>query len=202
MYTSIKKYMLKSKESFITNENVNDFVRGFKNGIKNSKLNNDECKDGEFLRIRGLAVIIVIELFVLYLAYRTFCRMPSYLCVVFVLSFILVKSINIYDIVEDKKLNNEKLEEKCRGLNDGSIRNNGLWLVYDIISLLVTLLILYYGFISLFVEMKPKNCVDVKSIKKSLSLMSNNSKSNSFKSFSVSKSKSNSYKSAYSTINV
>ena len=124
---------------------------------------------------------IIIELFILYLAYRTFCRMPSYLCIVFVLSFILVKSINIYDIVEDKKLNNEKLEEKCRGLKDGSIRNNGLWLTYDIISLLVTLLILYYGFISLFVEMKPKNCVDLKSIKKSLSLISNNSKSNSFK---------------------
>ena len=136
------------------------------------------------------------------MAYRTFCRMPSYLCVVFVLSFILVKSINIYDIVEDKKLNNKKLEEKCRGLKDGSIRNNGLWLTYDIISLLVTLLILYYGFISLIVEMKPKNCIDLKSIKKSLSLMSNNSKSNSFKSFSVSRSKSNSYKSAYSIIHV
>ena len=51
MYTSIKKYILKSKESFITNENINNFVRGFKNGIKNSKLNNDECKDGEFYEL-------------------------------------------------------------------------------------------------------------------------------------------------------
>ena len=68
-----------------------------------------------------------------------------------------------------------------------------LIMYYDILSIIITLLILYYGFISFFFDMEPKNCVSVKSIKKSLSLTKSNRSinSNSFKSFS----RSNSFKS-------
>jgi hypothetical protein len=92
--------------------------------------------------------------------------------------------------MENKNFNDNKLNKKCTDLKNGKIRSGGLWLIYDIISLAVTLLILYYGFISLFVTMEPINCVSVKSIKKSLSLTKSNrsNNSNSFKSFSISNS--------------
>ena len=196
MYSTFIKYKLQlsNKEPFISDDDANNFIKGFTNSIKNRNKNNnknntktDLCESGADLRIHTLEVIIIIELFILYLAYRTFCRMPQYLCIVFVISFILVKTINYIDIMEDKYFNDNKLNKKCTDLKNGKIRSGGLWLIYDIISLAVTLLILYYGFISLFFNMEPINCVNVKSIKKSLSLSKSNN-SNSFKSFSISNS--------------
>ena len=197
MYSTYIKYKLQfgKKEPFISENNANNFIKGFKNAIKNNKnkKNNTEielCQSGDDLRIHSLEVVIILELFVLYLAYRTFCRIPQYLCIIFVISFVLVKSINYIDIMENKNLSDTDLDKKCVDLKNGEIRSGGLWLIYDILSIVVTLLILYYGFISFFFDMEPKNCVSVKSIKKSLSLTKSNRSinSNSFKSFSISNS--------------
>jgi uncharacterized membrane protein YfcA len=123
------------------------------------KLNNLEyilCKNGGILKKPILSLIsLPINLF---LGYRTYCRLPKYLSNIFLLIFIILMCIFVFDIIYNNVSSNKKIENKCLDIINKRIRNNWVWTIHTILSIIVGFILIYYGFISLFMNMKLNNC--------------------------------------------
>jgi hypothetical protein len=113
------------------------------------------CKDGHILKPTIFSLIsIVIHLF---LGYRTYCRLPKYLSNIFLIIFIIIEIIFLFELIYNYVSSKKVLEEKCVNMMIKS-NNFSLRRIYIIISIILGFILIYYGFISLFMNMKLNNC--------------------------------------------
>jgi hypothetical protein len=114
------------------------------------------CKDGGILKTPITSIIVIpISIF---LAYRTYCRLPKKLAIYFLIFYIPLILFSLYDVIYNNFSSNKKIEKKCLDLLNKRTRNNTLWTIYNIVNIIIGFIILYYGFISLFMNMKLNNC--------------------------------------------
>jgi hypothetical protein len=114
------------------------------------------CKDGGILKTPIMSIIFIpISIF---LGYRTYCRVPKKLAIYFLIFYIPLILFSLYDVIYNNVSSNKKIEKKCLDVLNKRIRNNTLWTIYNIVNIIIGFIILYYGFISLFMNMKLNNC--------------------------------------------
>ena len=123
---------------------------------KISNLEHVLCKNGGMLKKPIISLIsLPINLF---LGYRTYCRVPQTSSKIFLLVFIITMGIFLFDIIYNNVSSNKKIEKKCLDIMNKRIRNNWTWTIHTILNIIVGFIIIYYGFISLFMNMKLNNC--------------------------------------------
>ena len=66
--------------------------------------------------------------------------------------------IFLFDIIYNNVSSNKKIEKKCLDIMNNRIRNNWGWTIITILNVIIGIIILYYGLISLFMNMELKNC--------------------------------------------
>ena len=106
--------------------------------------------DTKYILIIFLLINLPISLF---LAYRTFCRIPYQY--IFLIVYLLILIIPVYEIIVISVLS----KEKCNKLKNPSGLYSTLKLISESIGYIVGLLMLYFGFVSLFMTMEPVNCI-------------------------------------------
>ena len=105
--------------------------------------------DPKYILIIFLLINLPLSLF---LAYRTFCRIPYHY--VFLIVYLLTLIIPVYEIIVITILS----KEKCNKLKNPSRLYSLLKLISEFIGYVVGLVLLYFGFVSLFITMEPVNC--------------------------------------------
>lgn len=101
-----------------------------------------------------LIIFILINLPIsIFFAYRTFCRIPyNY---VFLIVYLLTSIIPVYEVLAVSVLS----KEKCDKLKNPSGLYSVLKLVSVSVGYIIGLLMLYFGFVSLFMTIEPINCL-------------------------------------------
>ena len=122
---------------------------------KVSKLESKLCKNGGMLKTPIYSLIgIPLGLF---FAYRTYCRVSEKMAMWFLIFYIPNILVSLYDLLYNIS-NNKKVEKKCLDILNNRSRNTWIWNIYTILNIILVFIIIYYGFISLFMNMKLKNC--------------------------------------------
>ena len=122
---------------------------------KVSKLESKLCKNGGMLKTPIYSLIgIPLGLF---FAYRTYCRVSEKMAMWFLIFYIPNILVSLYDLLYNIS-NNKKVEKKCLDILNNRLRNTWIWNIYTILNIILVFIIIYYGFISLFMNMKLKNC--------------------------------------------
>ena len=122
---------------------------------KVSKLESKLCKNGGMLKTPIYSLIgIPLGLF---FAYRTYCRVSEKMAMWFLIFYIPNILVSLYDLLYNIS-NNKNVEKKCLDILNNRSRNTWIWNIYTILNIILVFIIIYYGFISLFMNMKLKNC--------------------------------------------
>ena len=123
---------------------------------KISKLEYKLCKNGGMLKTPIYSLIgIPISLF---FAYRTYCRIPQKISMWFLIFYLPIILVSFFDLIYNNLASNKKVEKKCLDILNNRARNNWVWNIYTMLSVILGFIMIYYGFISLFMNMELKNC--------------------------------------------
>jgi hypothetical protein len=114
------------------------------------------CKNGGMLK-NPIYSLIGIPLSLLF-AYRTYCRVPEKIAMWFLIFYIPIILVSVIDLLYNNLASNKKVEKKCLDILNNRARNNWLWNIYTILSIILGFIMIYYGIISLFMNMELKNC--------------------------------------------
>tara|TARA_B110000285_G_scaffold142697_1_gene159470 strand:- start:692 stop:1162 length:471 start_codon:yes stop_codon:yes gene_type:complete len=144
------------EEMYLKFKSIKEPFRQRPHTRKINKLEYGLCKNGGMLKKPIISLIsLPINLF---LGYRTYCRVPQPSSKIFLLVFIITMGIFLFDIIYNNVSSNKKIEKKCLDIMNNRIRNNWGWTIITILNVIIGIIILYYGLISLFMNMELKNC--------------------------------------------
>ena len=114
------------------------------------------CKNGGLLKTPIYSLIGIP--FSLFLAYRTYCRVPKKIAMWFLIFYLPIILVSVIDVLYNNVSSNKKIEKKCLDILNNRARNNWVWNIYTILSIILGFIMIYYGIISLFMNMELKNC--------------------------------------------
>lgn len=114
------------------------------------------CKNGGLLKNPIISLFGIP--FSLFFAYRTYCRVPEKIAMWFLIFYLPMIVVSVIDVLYNNLSSNKKVEKKCFDILNNRIRNNWAWNFYTIFSIILGFIMIYYGIISLFMNMKLKNC--------------------------------------------
>ena len=114
------------------------------------------CKNGGMLKNPIISLVIIP--FSLFFAYRTYCRVPKKIAMWFLIFYLPIILVSVIDVLYNNVSSNKKIEKKCLDILNNRARNNWVWNIYTILSIILGFIMIYYGIISLFMNMELKNC--------------------------------------------
>ena len=144
------------EEMYLKLKSIKEPFRQRPHTRKVSRLESKLCKNGGFLRSPIYSLIGIP--FSLFFAYRTYCRVSEKMAMWFLIFYIPNILVSFYDLIYNKLASNKKVEKKCLDILNNRDRKNWVWNIYILLSSILGFIIIYYGFISLFMNMKLKNC--------------------------------------------
>ena len=97
------------------------------------------CKNGGV--INKPVTSILWNLFSLVLLWATYCVMPKKLKIPILIIYGILMILPIYDIMQMFTLNNKQMEEKCKKLLTGKLRNSGLFSLYNFVNFIVGVIV-------------------------------------------------------------
>ena len=97
------------------------------------------CKDGGIINKPVLSILG--NLWGLLMLWGAYCAIPKKYKIPLLVVYGLLLILPIYDLIQMFTLNNKQMEKKCRGILDGSLRNSGLFVLYNFVNMIVGVII-------------------------------------------------------------